>query len=280
MKKSYYWVIEIFCSSDIKEPVVAVAHEFNCSGIQFEDERVLVYFLDATAAEGFKARLQSLKNELKKLGFGGNLSYNYQKRDFQPWDEQWRASLKPVVVGKRLIVLTPWHKYTGERTRIVIEPGMAFGTGQHETTQICLEEIERLSAQPPDSLLDVGTGTGILAIAAIKLGIKKVVAIDIDHEAVRIARENAKLNKAGQIMFVQASPSAIKARFSTVVANLTLKSIKEVFKELKRLLEEGGKMILSGILIEQEPEVRSFLATEGISGYSMIKRGKWLGLTL
>ncbi len=280
MKRSFYWFIDLYCSSDLKEPVTALAHSLNSSGIQIENNRMLIYFQDHDSAMQFSLMFSRLKKELVELGLKGQVDWNLKKGEFQQWNRSWQKSIRPVEVGRSLIILAPWHSYTGKRVRVIIEPGMAFGTGQHETTRLCLEEIERLSSRKPMSLLDVGTGSGILAIAAMKLGIKKVVAIDIDHDAIKAAIKNKEINKTGDILLVQASPSALKGHFDIVVANLTLKGITGVFKELKRLLDKGGNIILSGILIEQEHELLRFLASQGISEYRIIKKGKWLGLTL
>ncbi|MDQ1559202.1 MAG: ribosomal protein methyltransferase [Pyrinomonadaceae bacterium] len=197
------------------------------------------------------------------------------------WLGEWKKSWQPVAVGARFVVAPPWGEVEERPGRVVIriEPGMAFGTGTHETTRLCLVALEKYFAgDGGSSLLDVGTGTGILAIAAAKLDARaRVEACDTDAEAVEIARENASLNGvAAQINFRTGTVEAAGASFDCVCANLTADVILPL---LPALIEATcGRLILSGILDTQAASVRARLAQLGISQTETASDGEWVAI--
>lgn len=192
------------------------------------------------------------------------------------WLAEWKKGWQPVEVGRRFLIAPPWSEIQDARDRIVIriEPGMAFGTGTHETTRLCLAAIEQHFKG--GSFLDVGTGTGILAIAAAKLfpG-APVEACDPDAEAVAIARENARLNNVSEnITFRVGTVEETSASADCVCANLTADLIIELLPVL--LDATCGRLILSGILIDQIGPVRSRLNELGISELcEIVSDGEW-----
>ncbi len=173
------------------------------------------------------------------------------------WAEDWKKNFRPVRIGRRLIVKPSWEDYEaipGELV-ITIDPGMAFGTGQHPTTRMCAEALEKVAAGAfPRGLgrvLDVGCGTGILAIAAAKLGAAEVVGIDLDPLAVEAARDNVRAN--GQDGIVGISEKTIDktdSPFEVIVANLTFPLLLELLPEFVTRLKEGGYLIVSGLLAQ------------------------------
>jgi ribosomal protein L11 methyltransferase len=195
------------------------------------------------------------------------------------WLGEWKKSWQPVVIGERFIVAPPWSEIHNAHGRIVIriEPGMAFGTGTHETTRLCLVAIERYFAG--GSFLDVGTGTGILAIAAAKLySGAHVEACDTDAEAVAIARENARLNGvADQIVFRVGSIEETTASADVVCANLTADVIVPMLPALVSVT--CGHLILSGILDTQVETVTAGLLECGISEpCEIVQDGEWVAM--
>ena len=199
----------------------------------------------------------------------------------QDWLGEWKKSWQPVEGGERFIVAPPWAEILDERNRIVIriEPGMAFGTGTHETTRLCLVAIENHFAG--GSFLDVGTGTGILAIAAAKLfpG-ARVEACDTDGDAVAIARENAHLNDvADRITFCAGTVEETTASADFVCANLTADVIVAMLPSL--LAVTCGRLILSGILDTQVEVVKARLLECGVATPSEImKDGEWASVII
>lgn len=199
----------------------------------------------------------------------------------EDWLGEWKKSWQPVEVGERFIIAPPWSDVSDARGRIVIriEPGMAFGTGTHETTRLCLAAIEKHFAG--GSFLDVGTGTGILAIAAAKMvpG-ARIEACDTDAEAVAIACENARLNHVGEkITFRVATVETSTASADLVCANLTADVIMPLLPSL--LSVTCGRLILSGILETQEEAVNARLRECGVSVPSeIIQDGEWIAIVV
>ncbi|HEX8422893.1 MAG TPA: 50S ribosomal protein L11 methyltransferase [Pyrinomonadaceae bacterium] len=194
------------------------------------------------------------------------------------WLGEWKKSWQPVAVGARFVVAPPWSEVVEQPERIVIriEPGMAFGTGTHETTRLCLAALEKYFTGA--SLLDVGTGTGILAIAAAKLDARsRIEACDTDAEAVEIARENATLNGvAAQINFRTGTIEETGASFDCVCANLTADVILPLLPAL--VGATCGRLILSGILDTQSAAIHARLAELGITGAETVADGEWVAI--
>jgi ribosomal protein L11 methyltransferase len=194
------------------------------------------------------------------------------------WLGEWKKSWRPVEVGARFVVAPPWGEVEDRPGRIIIriEPGMAFGTGTHETTRLCLVALEKYFTGA--SLLDVGTGTGILAIAAAKLDPRaRVEACDTDAEAVEIARENAELNGvAAQINFRAGTIEETGASFDCVCANLTADVILPLLPAL--VGATCGRLILSGILDTQADAVRARLDALGAGETETVADGEWVAI--
>ena len=195
------------------------------------------------------------------------------------WLAEWKKDWQPVDVG-RFIIAPPWSEIKDAPPRIVIriEPGMAFGTGTHETTRLCLKAIEKYFRG--GSFLDVGTGTGILAIAAAKMfPDARVEACDTDTEAVEIARENARLNGVGnQIDFRVGSVEEQTSSADLVCANLTAPVIVDLLPSL--LGATCGRLVLSGILAEQSERVQARLLELGADSFETDQDGEWVALAV
>ena len=193
------------------------------------------------------------------------------------WLEEWKQNWQPVEIG-RFIIAPPWSNLGDVHDRLIIriEPGMAFGTGTHETTRLCLQAIEKHFTG--GSFLDVGTGTGILAIAAAKLFPQaRIEACDTDEMAVAIARENAAANGVSdQIVFRAGSVEEATASADLVCANLTADVITQILPALVSLT--CGKLILSGILETQVDLVQSGLHDNGIDEFEIEQDGEWVAL--
>ena len=195
------------------------------------------------------------------------------------WLGEWKKSWQPVRVGERFLIAPPWSEINEREERIVIriEPGMAFGTGTHETTRLCLAAIEKYFAG--GSFLDVGTGTGILAIATAKLFAEaRIEACDVDAEAVEIARENARLNDVAEsVSFFIGSIDEATASANLVCANLTADVIAPLLPALTGVT--CGRLILSGILATQTEQILSRLQELGINAPTEVTTdGEWVAV--
>ena len=198
----------------------------------------------------------------------------------QDWLGEWKKGWQPVSIGKRFVVAPPWSIVPPALDRLVIqiEPGMAFGTGTHETTRLCLTAIENYFEG--GSFLDVGTGTGILAIAAARLYPRATVdAYDTDEEAIVIARENAELNDCSQIRFRAGTIDATTPSADCVVANLTADVILPLLPQLVGVYCK--RLILSGILATQEEQVRIALHANSIDQIcEVLSDGEWIAVVV
>jgi ribosomal protein L11 methyltransferase len=203
------------------------------------------------------------------------------------WVEAWKEHYHPIPIGQRLMILPSWYQNPDPaRIPIIIEPGMAFGTGTHPTTQICLELLETHFPVQARSVLDIGCGSGILTIAARKLGADNVLGVDIDPEALDNARKNAELNGvAGQIVWGVGSVREIQGgQFAFASADILLANIlapiiiRLLDSGMADLLQKQGIMILSGILADQEEEVVAALKRHQMRGLERRQVGDWVGL--
>jgi len=204
------------------------------------------------------------------------------------WANSWKEHFKPARIGRRFVIKPTWEEYTPADNDIILEldPGMAFGTGTHPTTKMCLEWLEAIrfgdppiNATPPRaiaSVLDVGTGSGILALGAAKLGVSRIEAIDIDPQAVVVARENLDLNGIGAGVSVSVTPlAAITGSFDIVVANILAEELVRLREQLVRRIAPGGYLILSGILTEREQFVVDGFADTGLHLVGCSHEAEW-----
>ncbi len=196
------------------------------------------------------------------------------------WTAVFRRHHRPVAVGARLVVAPPWDvPDMPEREVLVVEPGMAFGTGQHETTRSCLEEIEQAVAEgAPGSALDVGTGTGILAAALARLGVPFVVAIDTDAAVLPLARSNLARNGVTGVALVAGGVAALRADFDLVVANLLADALVAHADALTARVAAGGRLVVSGVLDTQADTVAAAFPALRLAGVRAT--GPWRTLRL
>ena len=194
------------------------------------------------------------------------------------WLKSWRENLKPFPVGERFYVIPERSAkkiVPAGRLPLYLEPGMAFGTGTHETTQLCLESLER-ELNREDICLDIGTGSGILAIAAAKLGAREVIGCDLDPLAIEIAATNGAKNRCtSHVKWVLGEVSKIGQRkFNLLVANLTFEIIEHDLPCFERRLMDGGIMVLSGLLISQADKIEK-LRNLRLSFRARHDKGEW-----
>lgn len=192
----------------------------------------------------------------------------------EDWLEAWRRDLKPVRAGP-FLVLAPWHPQEGEGIPLLIEPGMAFGTGHHETTRLALAALAR-HLRPGEKTLDLGTGSGILAIAAAKLG-AEAVGVDVDGSVLPQAEENAKRNGVRVRFLLGSLEEALPlGPFDLVVANLFAELHQELAPRYREALAQGGRLLLTGILREKAPWVRQALEEAGFVPLESQEEGEWV----
>jgi ribosomal protein L11 methyltransferase len=196
----------------------------------------------------------------------------------QDWSESWKSLIRSVEVG-RLWVGPPWDqpKAGKQQVQVIIEPKMAFGTGDHPTTFLCLKAVDAyLEAHPGCSVLDVGTGTGVLAIAAKKLGAGRCVGVDNDPVSVQLALENAKENRTEGLELSELTLDKILGPFDLVLANILANTLVELAPQIARQVK--GLLCLAGILSPQKEEVKSAYSAQGLRFAGEETVGEWVRL--
>jgi ribosomal protein L11 methyltransferase len=275
-KPDGWYALDVALEPDAREAVEYALMEAGALGTETTDLTVIGYFADTPNRERIR---NELFDALRIYNLPSSSVRDMSVREIaqRDWLEEWRQNWQPVEVG-RFIIAPPWSELGNTDARLVIriEPGMAFGTGTHETTRLCLQAIEKHFAG--GSFLDVGTGTGILAIAAAKLFPEaRIEAIDTDEAAIAIARENAKANNV-EIAFRVGSINESMASADLVCANLTADVIVGMVRSLVSLT--CGKLILSGILETQIEMVQAGLQDCGISDFEIAQDGEWVALII
>jgi ribosomal protein L11 methyltransferase len=201
------------------------------------------------------------------------------------WAEKWKEFFLPRKLGRRIVVRPSWERYDPADGEVVltIDPGQAFGTGNHETTRLCLQFLEDVfeSGAPPRRVLDVGTGTGILGIAAARLGSRCTLGIDTDPKAVEVAEENARINGVGDRFAATFRPlAAAEGAYDLVLANILAEILVDLKSEIVSRCAAGGFLILSGILDEKCGWVEEEFRSEGARALERKTDGQWTALLL
>lgn len=284
IRNSHWWLVTLTVRANVEETASSLLFDLGTSGILTLEEKpdtvkLGAYFDRSLDADEIKKAIES---EFARAGHLDELLLlSVSAVEEQDWMQKWKEGFEAVRLGERLIVAPSWNQPDKGENQVVIQidPGMAFGTGTHETTRLCLEAIER--CWQGGALLDVGTGTGVLAIAAAKLRPgSRVVAIDVDPQAVDVARENVAINGLSGSVELSEAPLRNYAGqdFDVVVANLTAEVIIDLMEDLVRCLGSTGVMILSGILTELAADVERAL---GDSAFKLTERreaGEWCAL--
>ncbi len=203
----------------------------------------------------------------------------------EDWSTSWKANFKPLRVGNRLLIVPSWEEPRPHANDIVLrlDPGMAFGTGGHETTRLCLELLEEIMDSMPTllspSVLDLGTGSGILAMAAVQLGAGKVCAVDIDPLAIEVARENLAINNLSDQVECSTTPlESLEGCFDVILANILAEELVRLAPHLNQRLAPGGSLVLSGILTEKEALVRNGFASQPLEYQRTLQQGEWVAI--
>ncbi len=211
----------------------------------------------------------------------GRLELEMKDVDEEDWSNAWKKYYHPVQVGEHLVVCPSWEAYDRQPDDVVLtlNPGMAFGTGTHDTTRLCMELLEKYIT-PQDTVLDVGCGSGILAITAALLGANKIIGCDIDEVAVKVAGENAALNGVqDRIAFHQGDlTSQVEGSFQIICANIVADVIIRLSEDAGRYLAKDGIFITSGIIDTREQDVLNALEQNGFQVIERRTSGGWVAL--
>jgi ribosomal protein L11 methyltransferase len=273
MSSSHYWELTVGAPGDLSEGLTNLAWELGALGVVEEEEpgrgaRLRAFFPETIAASALEESVRRYLDGLRALGFAPAADVRVAALADENWADAWRVHFKPRAVGQRLLIAPPWDlPAPNGRIVIEIEPGRAFGTGHHGTTAGCLEALEAaIERDPPSRMLDVGTGSGILAIAAARLGVASVLAVDDDPDAVACAMANAARNHVSDRVRCALADAATlrEPRVPLVVANLLSAAHRRLAAQYLRSLTPGGTLLLGGILDAEAADLGGALADHGL----------------
>ena len=279
MKPGDWLEVRIHGSQEALEGVANFAFELGATGAEETAEGIRLFFRPGAPCGQIQASLAGYVRSLREMGCaaGDPIPHAFPEED---WGRNWRDSFKPVRIGSRLVVKPPWEPWSEAKGGIVIDvsPKMSFGTGSHETTRLCLEMLERF-VRPGMAVFDVGTGSGILAIAALKLGAASAHAVDVEKESVENTRENAELNRVADRIEVRlGSLDAWPAQqYDLILANIDRKTLVSMIPGFREYGGSGSLLILSGILTEEVDRIIDSLAAARFRPVETRTLGEWAG---
>lgn len=267
-------IIDEYISENEQKQMYVDALEFD--NIMEEQVDVRFYLSEEDDVQKIMGTIQTL--------FPGYV-FRQKMSDDQDWAHNWKKYYKPFAISKRMVVkpiwedINAWPDFRNAEIIIDIDPGMAFGSGTHETTSLCMKAIEKYT-KPEDSFVDIGCGSGILGIAAAKLGAGKGILIDIDASACKIARENVMSNRVeDQLEVIQGDLlENVSAKVDFAVANIFAEIIISVTGDVHKILKNQGIFIASGIIKEKEELVVSYLTEHGFDILDITRDGGWIAI--
>jgi ribosomal protein L11 methyltransferase len=199
----------------------------------------------------------------------------------EDWESAWKKYYKPKKIGEKVVVKPTWEDYEASEGEIILEldPGMAFGTGTHETTMMCIQNLEKY-VKSDSTVLDIGCGSGILSVAAAKLGAKKVVGVDLDEVAIRVSKKNVIDNDVASIVDIRKGNlvEVIEEKADVVVANIIADVVIILSSQIKQFMKEGSVFISSGIILDKVDHVVAALKENGFHIEDIIKMGEWVAI--
>ncbi|AWM75389.1 50S ribosomal protein L11 methyltransferase [Lactobacillus kullabergensis] len=249
-----------------------------------EDLEFLAYFDmvqdQAELVKKYQKKLSELEGYGLKIG-QAKVTASYIKDE--DWNTVWQKFYHPIDFSRHLAIVPEWEEYQPafkDQNIIKLDPGLAFGTGSHKTTQLALLGLEQILVKP-ETVCDVGTGSGILAIASSVLGASSVLATDISDEAITAANENISLNNLTNIKVQKTNLlNQVKSKYDIIVANILAEILLDLIPELNEHLNSNGKVIFSGIDCDQIEKIRTALTTNGFQIILSMQQGRWIGLII
>jgi len=296
--------VAVTVSSEGEEAVADLFYQLGCPGVSVEDPELLRSYIESgnwdyhsfgeveltgtSVVKGYFPEDDELTDKLTKLDLGirellqRSPDWVIQAKGIslkeEDWATAWKAYFKPIHIGQHFLIKPTWESVTPREGDIILEldPGMAFGTGTHATTTLCLRAMERV-IKPGQRVFDLGTGSGILAIAAAKLG-AIVDAVDLDSVAIRVAQENVALNQVNdQVRVVRGDlATVLTGQADLVIANIIADVILSLLPDLKRILHADGEFLASGIIENRADEVEVGLKAAGFEIVERLEDSGWI----
>lgn len=289
---SNYYELRISINPDMEEIVSDICFSnFDCEGVVLAEEAYKDLEMTSTTRGTLRVFLTELKSNpieilkterelLKERGFTdeelGSWEISLDEKENQDWSKKWKEKWTVTHVTNKVAVVPSWLEYTPKENEVTItlDPGCAFGTGTHQTTQLCMKALEKYMQQG-DTVADIGTGSGILAIYAMKLGAKSAYGCDIDETVIDVCRENAKINNVDCTFEINTSDK-ITEKYDFVCANILHNVLFEIMGDLKNIMKDNAKMSLSGILNEKKQVVLDAIKRENLKIIDTITQDQWI----
>jgi len=279
MKK--YFAYKIYTQPFDSDLLSGLMWEFDINGLLENDDHISIFTSDNSPAneEQFKAALMKLKNE-KFIE-----SFKIEKKILEDknWNEEWENSREVIRISERIVIKPTFKEYSAKPNEIVltIDPKMSFGTGEHQTTKLILRLLEKY-VQPGMKVLDVGSGTGILAITSVKLGASKAVAVDSDEICLENCNENCSLNQVSEsVQIIIGEIDTVEENdFDLILANIQRNVLIEIADAIKSKLKSKGIVILSGLLVEDRESIQKKYHSIGFKTLQVEKLDEWIAVVL
>ena len=267
-----------------EEPITNFLFEMGAAGCQNQQNLLLAYFRFENWNQQKYQKLIQYLEQLIELGLSVQIDrIRVNEIANQDWNAEWKKQYRPFEIGNKIVIKPSWCEYKTDTSKIVIEidPQMAFGTGTHETTQLIIQSLLQFTGLP-ENILDIGTGTGILAIAAARLFQAKIFAFDNDPIAASTAKQNFINNNVADRIEIFCSESLYfkKAQFDLILANINRTVIVQLLPEISKILKPNGQAIFSGILYEEKGTLIEKLKSFSFKLVQESKQGEWVGLVV
>ena len=281
MKMKNYFVYKIFTNPFNLDILSGILWEFDISGLLEEEDHLKIF-----TSEDSNISVEAIKNSLKKLKEDNLLnSIKIEKEELENknWNELWEESREVIRVSERIVVKPSFKKYTAKENEIVltIDPKMSFGTGEHQSTKLVLRLLEKY-VKKGMNVLDVGSGTGILAIASVKLGAANAVAIDFDETCFENSKENCVVNEVENSVEVRTGEikDAEETNFDLILANIHKNVLIEIAEEIKSRIKKNGIVILSGLLNSDQKDIETKYHSIRFRTEQIEQMDEWIAVVL
>ena len=292
-----YFELKISINPEMEDIVSDICFSnFACEGVVLAEEDWKDLEMTATTRGTLKIFLteldcnpiEILKTEremLKSRGFTdeelGSWEITLDEKENQDWSKKWKEKWTVTHVTDKIAVVPSWLEYQPKEDEITItlDPGCAFGTGTHQTTQLCMRAIEKY-LEKDDSMADIGTGSGILAICAKKFGANEVYGCDNDETVIDVCIENAEINGINDIVFELKTADKLTTKYDFVCANILHNVLAEIMGDLKNIMKPSAKMVLSGILDEKKPVVLDAIDKHGLKIIETLHQDQWVAFVV